>query len=58
MNSVNPTKNIKPQVNEVCYRYNFQHFVFVTKYRYKMFKNPKSLAIIRTALYDAAKNTK
>ncbi len=54
MNSVNHAKNIKPSVNEVGHQYNFQHFVFVTKYRYKMFKNPKTIEIIRNALYDVA----
>ena len=58
MNSVNQTKNIDPSAKELGHQYNFQHMVLVTKYRYKMFRNPKTIEIIRTALYDAAKKHK
>ncbi len=54
MNSVAYGKNKKLSVNDVGHQYNFQHLVLVTKYRYKMFKNPKTIRIIRDALYDAA----
>ncbi len=54
MNNVNHAKNIKPLVNEVGHQYNWHHIVFVTKYRYKMSKNPKTIEIIRNALYDVA----
>jgi REP element-mobilizing transposase RayT len=32
--------------------------IFVTKYRYKMFKNQKTMEIIRAALYDVAERYK
>ena len=54
MNSVAYAKNKELSVNDVGHQYNFQHIVLVTKYRYKMFKNPKTVGIIRDALYDAA----
>ncbi len=58
MNSVNNTRNIKPQADEVGHQYNFQHLVFVTKYRYKMFKNPKTITAIRNAFYNVAERYK
>ena len=54
MNSVATTKYKEPSANDVGHQYNFQHLVLVTKYRYKMSKNPKTVGIIRDALYDAA----
>ena len=54
MNSVAYAKNKELSVNDFGHQYNFQHIVLVTKYRYKMFKNPKTVGIIRDALYDAA----
>ena len=54
MNSVKHAKNKKLLVNEVGYQYNWHHIVFVSKYRYKMFKNSKTIEIIRNALYDVA----
>ena len=54
MDSVNSAKNIKPTAIENGHQYNWQHFVFVTKYRYKMFKNEKTVAIIKKAIIDAA----
>ena len=62
MDSVNYV-NIEPaaaenghrvQGNWIDLKYNFQHLVFVTKYRYKMFRNPKTIAAIKSAFYDAA----
>ncbi len=47
-------KNINPPAKELSHQYNWQHMIFVTKYRYKMFRNPKTVGIIRDALYDAA----
>ncbi len=55
MNSVNPAKNINVTGG---HQYNWQHMIFVTKYRYKMFKNPKTVGIIRNALYDVAERYK
>ena len=54
MNNIANAKYKEPLVNEVGHQYNFQHLVFVTKYRYKMFRNPKTVEIIRNALYDAS----
>ena len=54
MNSVAYGKNKELSANDVGHQYNFQHLVLVTKYRYKMFKNPKTVGIIRDALYNAA----
>ena len=53
MNSVANAKYKELSTNEVGHQYNFQRLVLVTKYRYKMFKNPKTVGIIRDALYDA-----
>ena len=54
MDSVNPTQNKNlPEVRRK-HQYNWQHLVFVTKYRYKMFRNPKTVDIIRRALYDVS----
>ena len=47
-------KNINPPAKELSHQYNWQHMIFVTKYRYKMFRNPKTVGIIRDTLYDAA----
>ena len=57
MDSVN-YKNKNTSENTYGHKYNLQHIVFISKYRYKVFKNPKTLAIIRTAMYDAAKKHK
>jgi len=54
MNSIATAKYKKPTADDVGHQYNFQHIVFVTKYRYKMFKNPKTTETIRTAFYDVA----
>ena len=55
MNSVNNAKN-----NNVTggHQYNFQHMIFVTKYRYKMFGKSKTIDSIRKALYDVAERYK
>ena len=50
--------NKEPSADRVSHQYNFQHLVFVTKYRYKMFKNPKTIAAIRSALYNVAERYK
>ena len=47
-------KNINPPAKGLGHQYNLQHMIFVTKYRYKMFRNQKTFGIIRDALYDAA----
>ncbi len=54
MNGIANAKYKEPSANDVGHQYNFQHLVLVTKYRYKMFKNSKTVEIIRDALYDAA----
>lgn len=55
MDSVNNAKNINATG---VHQYNFQHMIFVTKYRYKMFRNLKTVEIIRDALYNVAKRYK
>lgn len=54
MNSVATAKYKEPSADDVGYQYNFQHIVLVTKYRYKMFRNPKTVEVIRAAFYDVA----
>ena len=54
MNSVNHATNIKPSAKELGHQYNWQHMIFVTKYRYKMFRNPKTIEIIRRAINKEA----
>ncbi|MCL4381137.1 hypothetical protein M1141_02565 [Candidatus Marsarchaeota archaeon] len=51
MNSVNNAKNINESENEFGHQYNFQHIVIVTKYRFKMFKNPKTTEAVQQKLY-------
>ena len=58
MDSVDSAKNIEPVAKGLGSKYNFQHFVFVTKYRYKMFRNPKTIGVIKKAFYDAAERHK
>ena len=48
MNSLANAKYKEPSANDVGHQYNFQHLVLVTKYRYKMFKNPKTVGIMLT----------
>ena len=58
MDSVDSAKNIEPVAKGLGSKYNFQHVVFVTKYRYKMFRNPKTIEVIKKAFYDAAERHK
>ena len=58
MDSVGHAKNKEQSANDVGSKYNFQHFVFVTKYRYKMFKNPKTVQVVRDAFYNTAERHK
>ena len=58
MDSVDSAKNIEPVATDLGSKYNLQHFVFVTKYRYKMSRNPKTIAVIKKAFYDAAERHK
>ena len=58
MNSVNHEKDINQSADDVGHQYNFQHIVLVTKYRYKMFRNPKTIKSIRDALYNVAERYK
>ncbi len=58
INSIATAKNNEPSANEVGHQYNFQHLVFVTKYRYKMFGKLKTIDAIRKALYDTAERYK
>ena len=55
MNSVNNVRDIKESATACIHRYNWQHMVFVSKYRYRMFKNPETCRIIHDAIYDAAR---
>ncbi len=55
MNSVNNAKNINATGG---HQYNWQHMIFVTKYRYKMFRKSKTVEAIRKALYDVAERYK
>ena len=52
MNSIANAKYKEPSANYVGRQYNFQHIVLVTKYRYKMFKNPKIVEIIPNIFYN------
>ncbi len=54
MNSVNNARDIKESATACVHRYNWQHLVFVSKYRYRMFKNPNTCKIIHDAIYDSA----
>ncbi len=54
MNSVATAKYKEPSADSVGPKYNFQHIVLVTKYRYKMFRNPKTTETVRKAFYDVA----
>ena len=47
-------KNINPPAKELGHQYNWQHMIFVTKYRYKMFRNSRTIAIIRRAINEEA----
>jgi REP element-mobilizing transposase RayT len=51
MNSVNNAKTINVTGG---HQYNWQHMIFVTKYRYKMFGKSKTIEVIRNALYNVA----
>jgi REP element-mobilizing transposase RayT len=55
MNSITQQRNIKESATACDHRYNWQHIVVKTKYRYKMFKNPKTCKIIHDAMYDSAR---
>ena len=48
MNSVNYRKN----KNVSDFQYNFAHLVFVSKYRFKVFKNPKTQKIVVNAFRE------
>ena len=58
MNTVRTGKNIEPTPEEPGHQYNWQHLVFVTKYRLKMFRNPKTVEVIRKAITEAAKRNR
>ena len=45
MNSIATAKDKELSVNDVGHQYNFQHLVFVTKYRYKMFGKSKTIEV-------------
>ena len=48
MVSVTNAKNIK----ELDWVYNFQHVVLVAKYRFKVFKNPKTQKVVADAFRE------
>ena len=52
MNSVNSTQEYKPHA--YAHRYNWQHMMFVSKCRYKVFKKEMTREVIRRALYKIA----
>jgi len=54
MNSVNQPQNINTRSDDLGHQYNFQHFVFVTKYRNKVLNNKGIIEIAREAFYHAA----
>ncbi|MEM3416189.1 MAG: hypothetical protein QW719_02525 [Candidatus Micrarchaeaceae archaeon] len=54
MNGVANAKYKNPTADDVGHQYNSQHIAAVTKYRYKMFKNPRTTETIRRALYNVA----
>ena len=54
MDIIATTKYKNQTADDVGHQYNFQHIVLVTKYRYKMFRNPKTTETIRSAFYDVA----
>ena len=54
MDSIAYAKYKNQSADEVGHQYNFQHIVLVIKYKYKMFKNPRTTETIRNALYDVA----
>ena len=54
MNSVNQPQNINTRSDDLGHQYNFQHMVFVTKYRHKIFDNKNTIEIAREAFYHAA----
>jgi REP element-mobilizing transposase RayT len=47
-------KNISVAENKRGHQYDWQHMIFVTKYRYKMFRNPDTRQIIKDAIYFEA----
>ena len=53
MYSVNQTKNINTRPSDLGHQYNFQHFVFVTKYRNKVLDNKEIIEIASEAFYHA-----
>ena len=54
MNSVSYPKNKSTEGDCLGPNYNFQHFVFVTKYLNKVFDNGKIIEVAREAFYHAA----
>ena len=58
MNSIAIAKNKEPSANDVGHQYNWQHFVLVTKYRYKMFGKQKTRDTVKDAIYDVASRKK
>ena len=58
MDSINSEKNIEPSAKGLGHQYNWQHMIFVTKYRYKMFGKSKTIEAVSNALYDVARRYK
>ena len=58
MDSIANARNKEPSANDVGHQYNWQHFVLVTKYRYKMFGKQKTRETVKDAIYDVASRKK
>ena len=52
MNSIQNAKNIEPSAKELGHQYNHQHFVFVTKYRNKIFQYQDVINAIRRGIVE------
>jgi len=57
MDSVN-SRNKRFGIEGVGHQYHWEHFVFVTKYRYKMFGKDKTISAIKGAFYNVAQRYK
>ena len=54
MNSMSYPRIKKPEADALGANYNYQHFVFTTKYRNGVFDNKNIIEIAREAFYNAA----
>jgi REP element-mobilizing transposase RayT len=56
MNSVNPVKGYNTRT--YAHRYNWQHMMFVSKCRFKVFKKEYTREVIRKAIYEIAETNR